>query len=38
VPTRLEPNYQTIKIDDVSSLKLANTRMAKSVLDAGWGY
>jgi len=30
-------NYQTIKIGDVSSLKLAKTRMAKSVLDAGWG-
>jgi putative transposase len=30
-------NYQIIKIGDVSSLKLAKTRMAKSVLDAGWG-
>ena len=29
--------YQTIKIGDVSTLKLAKTRMAKSVLDAGWG-
>lgn len=29
--------YQTIGIGDVSSLKLAKTRMAKSVLDAGWG-
>jgi IS605 OrfB family transposase len=29
--------YQTIKIGDVSSLKLVKTRMAKSVLDAGWG-
>ena len=29
--------YQTINIGDVSSLKLARTRMAKSVLDAGWG-
>jgi putative transposase len=29
--------YQTIKIGDVSSLKLARTRMAKSVLDSGWG-
>lgn len=29
--------YQTIRIGDVSSLKLAKTRMAKSVLDAGWG-
>lgn len=30
-------DYQTIKIGDVSSLKLAKARMAKSVLDAGWG-
>jgi putative transposase len=29
--------YQTIFIGDVSSLKLVKTRMAKSVLDAGWG-
>src|SRR5271170_297343 len=29
--------YQTIVVGDVSSLKLARTRMAKSVLDAGWG-
>ena len=29
--------YQTIYIGDVSSLKLVKTRMAKSVLDAGWG-
>jgi putative transposase len=29
--------YQHIVIGDVSSLKLAKTRMAKSVLDAGWG-
>jgi IS605 OrfB family transposase len=29
--------YQQIIIGDVSSLKLAKTRMAKSVLDAGWG-
>jgi IS605 OrfB family transposase len=29
--------YQTIVIGDVSSLKLAKTRMAKAVLDAGWG-
>src|ERR1700691_2736476 len=34
---RIVSNYQTIKIGDVSSLKLAKTRMAKSVLDAGWG-
>ena len=29
--------YQRIVVGDVSSLKLAKTRMAKSVLDAGWG-
>jgi hypothetical protein len=29
--------YQTIIIGDVSSTKLVKTRMAKSVLDAGWG-
>ena len=29
--------YQTIVIGDVSSPRLARTRMAKSVLDAGWG-
>jgi putative transposase len=29
--------YQPIVVGDVSSLKLAKTRMAKSVLDAGWG-
>src|SRR5450755_132393 len=29
--------YRFIFIGDVSSLKLAKTRMAKSVLDAGWG-
>jgi putative transposase len=29
--------YQTIVIGDVSSLSLAKTRMAKSVLDSGWG-
>jgi putative transposase len=29
--------YQNIIVGDVSSLKLAQTRMAKSVLDAGWG-
>lgn len=29
--------YQTIRIGDVSSRKMARTRMAKSVLDAGWG-
>jgi putative transposase len=34
---KIVSEYQTIKIGDVSSLKLARTRMAKSVLDAGWG-
>jgi putative transposase len=29
--------YQTIVVGDVSSLSLAKTRMAKSVLDSGWG-
>ena len=29
--------YQNIFVGDVSSLKLARTRMAKSVLDSGWG-
>jgi putative transposase len=29
--------YQNIVIGDVSSLKLAKTPMAKSVLDSGWG-
>ena len=29
--------YQNIYVGDVSSLKLAKTRMAKSVLDSGWG-
>src|SRR5580658_7012895 len=29
--------YQNIIVGDVSSLKLARTRMAKSVLDSGWG-
>ena len=29
--------YQTIDIGDVSGRKLARTRMAKSVLDSGWG-
>lgn len=29
--------YQNIVIGDVSSSRLAKTRMAKSVLDAGWG-
>jgi IS605 OrfB family transposase len=34
---RIVDRYQTIVIGDVSSLKLAKTSMAKSVLDAGWG-
>jgi len=34
---RIIDSYQAIYIGDVSSLKLAKTRMAKSVLDAGWG-
>jgi putative transposase len=29
--------YQNIYVGDVSSTQLAKTRMAKSVLDAGWG-
>jgi transposase len=29
--------YQRIAVGDVSSTQLAKTRMAKSVLDAGWG-
>ena len=29
--------YQSIYIGDVSSVQLAKTRMAKSVLDSGWG-
>jgi putative transposase len=29
--------YQNIVVGDVSSLKLARTRMATSVLDSGWG-
>ncbi len=29
--------YQTIVVGDVSSPKLARTRMAKAVLDSGWG-
>jgi putative transposase len=34
---KIVDQYQTIIVGDVSSLKLAKTRMAKSVLDAGWG-
>ena len=35
--TGIVGRYQRIFIGDVSSLKLVKTRMAKSVLDAGWG-
>ncbi len=34
---KIVDQYQTIMVGDISSLKLAKTRMAKSVLDAGWG-
>ena len=34
---RMVNTYQKIVVGDVSSLKLAKTRMAKSVLDSGWG-
>jgi putative transposase len=34
---RMVDQYQKIVVGDVSSLKLAKTRMAKSVLDSGWG-
>ena len=34
---RIINEYQNIVVGDISSLKLAKTRMAKSVLDAGWG-
>ena len=34
---RLVDTYSQIIIGELSSLKLAKTRMAKSVLDAGWG-
>jgi putative transposase len=34
---RVVNQYQNIFIGDVSSLKLVKTRMAKSVLDSGWG-
>jgi putative transposase len=35
--TKLVKEYQNIVVGDVSSRKLVKTRMAKSVLDAGWG-
>jgi len=34
---RIVDHYQSIYVGDVSSLKLAKTRMAKAVLDSGWG-
>jgi putative transposase len=34
---KIVSQYQTIVVGDVSSLSLAKTRMAKSVLDSGWG-
>jgi IS605 OrfB family transposase len=34
---KLVDGYQNIVVGDVSSTKLAKTRMAKSVLDSGWG-
>jgi len=34
---KIVDRYQTIIVGDVSSRKLVKTRMAKSVLDAGWG-
>ena len=34
---KIVDSYQNIVVGDVSSLKLAKTRMAKSVLDSGWG-
>jgi putative transposase len=33
----LVDRYQNIIVGDVSSSKLVKTRMAKSVLDSGWG-
>lgn len=37
VSKKLVNEYQTIVVGDVSSSKLAKTKMAKSVYDAGWG-
>jgi putative transposase len=37
VSRKMVDRYQKIVVGDVSSLKLATTRMAKSVLDSGWG-
>jgi putative transposase len=35
--TKIVDQYQRIFVGDVSSARLVKTRMAKSVLDAGWG-
>ena len=35
--TKMVKNYGAIFVGDVSSKKLVKTRMAKSVLDSGWG-
>jgi putative transposase len=35
--TKLVRRFGLIRVGDVSSLKLVKTKMAKSVLDAGWG-
>jgi putative transposase len=35
--TKMVDRYQKIVMGDVSSLKLVRTRMAKAVLDSGWG-
>jgi putative transposase len=34
---KIVDQYQMVVVGDVSSLKLAKTKMAKSVLDSGWG-
>jgi IS605 OrfB family transposase len=34
---KIVDSYQTIVVGDVSSTKLVKTKMAKSVLDSGWG-
>jgi IS605 OrfB family transposase len=35
--TRMVSQYQSIYVGDVSSTRLVKTKMAKSVLDSGWG-
>jgi IS605 OrfB family transposase len=35
--TRIVSQYQSIYVGDVSSNKLVKTKMAKSVMDSGWG-